>query len=154
MGLSSSSREKIVDDDEENMSPTQRERNGEQRSNKLTADEEGTWENSKFTHPQMPITQSMFDQSKIRQQRNYDCKDHNVAKRASQKEQQRWLKEELPDNVHGMSSAVHAHFLFLLKVKDNNLSSQPAPPSTEHYQISIKVAGPLGYVPKDFFNEK
>ncbi|MBW0572691.1 hypothetical protein O181_112406, partial [Austropuccinia psidii MF-1] len=32
-------------------------------------------------------------------------------------------------------------------------SSLPAPPSTEEHEIAIEVAGHLGYVPKDVFNE-
>ncbi|MBW0549164.1 hypothetical protein O181_088879 [Austropuccinia psidii MF-1] len=153
MGHASSSREKVVDDEHENMSLTQSERNDEPRMDDFTAHEQGTQSNSEFTHPQMPLAQSMLDQSKMRQQRNKAHKAHNVEKHASQKKQQKWLKAELPENVHGMRSAVHAHCLFLLKVRDNNSSSLPAPPSTEEYEIAIQVAGHLGYVPKDVFNE-
>ncbi|MBW0521934.1 hypothetical protein O181_061649 [Austropuccinia psidii MF-1] len=95
----------------------------------------------------------MLEQLEVRQQRNQARKAHNVAKRASQKEQQEWLRAELPENVHGMRSAVHCHFLFLLKVRDKDFSSLPAPPSTEECEIAIQVAGHLGYVPKDVFNE-
>ncbi|MBW0464629.1 hypothetical protein O181_004344 [Austropuccinia psidii MF-1] len=101
----------------------------------------------------MPLAQSMLQQSKIRQQRNQACKDHNVEKRASQKEKKKWLKEELPENVHGMRSAVHPHFLFLLKVMDKDFSLLPEPPSTEGHEIAVQAAGHLGYVPKDFFDE-
>ncbi|MBW0579492.1 hypothetical protein O181_119207 [Austropuccinia psidii MF-1] len=100
----------------------------------------------------MGLAQIMLEQSEVRQQRNQARKAHNVAKRASQKEQQKWLRVELPENVHGMRSAVHAHCLFLLKVSDEYFSSPPAPPSTEEHQIAIQVAGHLGYVPKDVFN--
>ncbi|MBW0584827.1 hypothetical protein O181_124542 [Austropuccinia psidii MF-1] len=153
MGHASSSREKIVDDEDENMSPTQSERNDEPRRDNFKAHEQGTQSNSEFTHPQMPLSRSMLDQSEMRQQRNKACKAHNVAKHASQKEQQKWLKAELPENVHGMRSAVHAHCLFLLKVRDKDFSSLPAPPSTEEHEIAIQVAGHLGYVPNDVFNE-
>ncbi|MBW0522677.1 hypothetical protein O181_062392 [Austropuccinia psidii MF-1] len=95
----------------------------------------------------------MLDQSEMRQRRNQAHKAHNVAKCASQKKKQRWLKAELPENFHEMRSAVHAHFLFLLKVRDKDFSSLPEPPSTEEFEITIQVAGHLGYVPKDFFNE-
>ncbi|MBW0545995.1 hypothetical protein O181_085710 [Austropuccinia psidii MF-1] len=98
----SSSREKMVDDEDENMSPTQMETNDEPSRDNFTAHEHGTQSNSEFTHPQMGLAQSMLEQSKVRQQRNQACKAHNVAKRASQKEQQKWLKEKLPENVHGM----------------------------------------------------
>ncbi|MBW0474010.1 hypothetical protein O181_013725 [Austropuccinia psidii MF-1] len=101
----------------------------------------------------MPLAQSMLEQSEVGQQRNQALKAHNVAKRASQKEQKRWLKAELLENVHGMRSAVHAHCLFLLKVRDKDFSSLPAPLSTEEHEISIQVAGHLVYVPKDVFNE-
>ncbi|MBW0586477.1 hypothetical protein O181_126192 [Austropuccinia psidii MF-1] len=94
----------------------------------------------------------MLNQSEMRQQRNKARKAHNGAKRASQKEQQKWLKAELPENVHGMGSAVHAHYLFLLKVRDKDFSSLPAPPSTEEHEVAIQVAGHLRYVPKDVFN--
>ncbi|MBW0472211.1 hypothetical protein O181_011926 [Austropuccinia psidii MF-1] len=94
----------------------------------------------------------MLEQSKVRQQRNQALTAHNVAKCAIKKEKQRWLKAELPENVHGMRSAVNAHFLFLLKVRDKDFSSLPAPPSTEEPEILIKVAGHLGYVPKDVLN--
>ncbi|MBW0485956.1 hypothetical protein O181_025671 [Austropuccinia psidii MF-1] len=94
----------------------------------------------------------MLEKSKVRQQRNQACKAHNVAKCASQKEQQRCLKAELPENVHGMRSAVHTHCLFRLKVRDKDFSSLTAPPSTEEREIAIQVAGNLGYVPKDVFN--
>ncbi|MBW0506299.1 hypothetical protein O181_046014 [Austropuccinia psidii MF-1] len=101
----------------------------------------------------MPLAQSMLDQSEMRQQRNKAFKAHNVAKRASQKEQQKWLKAKLPQNVHEMISAVHTHFLFLLKVRHKDFSSLPAPLSTEELEIAIQVAGHLGYVPKDIYNE-
>ncbi|MBW0542586.1 hypothetical protein O181_082301 [Austropuccinia psidii MF-1] len=91
----SSSREKIMDNKDENMSPNHTERNDEQRREDLMVHEEGTQSKSEFTHPQMPLSQSMLEQSKVRQKRNHACKDHNVAKHASQKEQQRWLKAEL-----------------------------------------------------------
>ncbi|MBW0478265.1 hypothetical protein O181_017980 [Austropuccinia psidii MF-1] len=83
----------------------------------------------------MPLTQSMLEQSKIRQQRNQAHKAHNVAKPESQKEKQRWLKAKLPENVHGMRSAVHTHSLFLLKVRDKDFCSLPEPPSTEEREI-------------------
>ncbi|MBW0525815.1 hypothetical protein O181_065530, partial [Austropuccinia psidii MF-1] len=38
----------------------------------------------------------------------WDSKGTRLAKPASQKEQQKWLKAELSENVHGMRSAVHA----------------------------------------------
>ncbi|MBW0501103.1 hypothetical protein O181_040818 [Austropuccinia psidii MF-1] len=101
----------------------------------------------------MPLAQSMLEKSEIRQQRNQACKSNNVAKHASQKEKQTWLKVELPENFHGMRSAVHAHCLFLLKVRDTDFSSLPEPPSTDRHKIGIKVAGHLRYVPKDVFNE-
>ncbi|MBW0584153.1 hypothetical protein O181_123868 [Austropuccinia psidii MF-1] len=102
----------------------------------------------------MPLAWSMLDQLEMRKQRNEAPKAHNVAKRASQKEQQKWLKVELPENVNEMRSAVHAHCLFLLKVRDKDFSSLPAPPSTEEREIAIQVAGHLEYVPKDIFNEQ
>ncbi|MBW0544133.1 hypothetical protein O181_083848 [Austropuccinia psidii MF-1] len=89
----------------------------------------------------------MLEQSEIRKQRKQAFKAQNVAKRASQKEKQRWLKAEFPENFHGMRSAVHSHCLFLLKVRDKDFSSLPAPPSTEDLEIAIQVAGHLGYVP-------
>ncbi|MBW0580525.1 hypothetical protein O181_120240 [Austropuccinia psidii MF-1] len=132
-GHSSSSRENIVDDEDENMSPTQSERNDEPRRDNFTAHEQGTQSNSEFTHPQMGLAQSMVEQS--------------------EKEKQIKLREELPENVRGMRTAVHAHCLFLLKVRDKDFSSLPAPSSTEEREIAIQVAGHLGYVPKDVFNE-
>ncbi|MBW0533905.1 hypothetical protein O181_073620 [Austropuccinia psidii MF-1] len=137
MGHANASKEKIVDDEDENMSPTQSERDDEPRRDNLMAHEQGTQSNSEFTHPQMPLSQSMLDQSEMRQQRNKDRKAHNVEKRAGQKEQQKWLKAGLPENVHGMRSAVHAHSLFLLKVRDKDFSSLPAPLSTEEREIAI-----------------
>ncbi|MBW0483737.1 hypothetical protein O181_023452 [Austropuccinia psidii MF-1] len=119
------------------MSPNHSETNDEVRRYYFMAHEEGTQSNSEFTHPQMPPSQSMLEQSEVRQQRNQACKAHNVAKRASQKEQQRWLKEELQENVHGMRSTVDTHFLFLLKGRDKDFSSLPAPPSTKECEIAI-----------------
>ncbi|MBW0551317.1 hypothetical protein O181_091032 [Austropuccinia psidii MF-1] len=84
------------------MSPTQSEINDEPRRDNLMAHEKGTQSNSEFTHPQMPLSQSMLDQSKMRQQRNKAHKAHNVAKRASQKQQRKWMKAELPENFYGM----------------------------------------------------
>ncbi|MBW0554198.1 hypothetical protein O181_093913 [Austropuccinia psidii MF-1] len=135
------------------MSPTQSERNDEPRRDNFMAHEHGTQSNSELTHPQMPLAQSMLEQSEVRQQRNKAHKAHNVEKHASQKEQQKWLKAELPENVHGMRSAVYADCLFLLKVRDKDFSSLPAPPRTEEREISVQVAGHFGYVPEDFFNE-
>ncbi|MBW0490667.1 hypothetical protein O181_030382 [Austropuccinia psidii MF-1] len=143
---SSSSKEKIVDDEDEKMSFNHSEKNDEPRRDNFMAHEEGTQSNSEFTHPQMPLTQS-------RQQWNQAFKAHNVEKRASQKEKQRWLKAEIPENVLGMSSDVHTHCPFLLKVRDKDFSSLPAPPRTEECKISIQVAGHFAYVPKDSFNE-
>ncbi|MBW0524103.1 hypothetical protein O181_063818 [Austropuccinia psidii MF-1] len=119
------------------MSLTQSERNDEPRRDNFMAHKQGTQSNSEFTHPQMPEA----------------CKAHNVAKRASQKEKRKGLKAELPENFHGMRSAVHPQFMFLLKVRDKDFSSLPEPPSTEECEIAIQVAGHLGYVPKDVFNE-
>ncbi|MBW0545195.1 hypothetical protein O181_084910 [Austropuccinia psidii MF-1] len=129
-GHASSSREKIVDDEDENLSPAQSERNDEPRRDNFMVHEQGTQSNSEFTQPQMPLSWSMLDQSKMTQQRNKACKAYNVAKCARQKEQTNRLKAELPENVHGIRSAVHAHCLFLLKVRDKDSSSLPAPPST------------------------
>ncbi|MBW0486501.1 hypothetical protein O181_026216 [Austropuccinia psidii MF-1] len=95
-GHASSSREKIVDDEDENISPTQSERNDEPRRDDFMAHDQGTQSNSKFTHPQMGLAQSMLEQSEVRQQRSQACKSHNMAKRESQKEQQKWLRAELP----------------------------------------------------------
>ncbi|MBW0517829.1 hypothetical protein O181_057544 [Austropuccinia psidii MF-1] len=96
----------------------------------------------------MGLAQSLLEQYEIRKQRNQASKAHNVAIRASQKEQQKWLKAEPPENVHGMRSAVHAHCLFLLKVRDKDFSSLQAQPSTEEYGIAIQVACHLRYVPE------
>ncbi|MBW0528347.1 hypothetical protein O181_068062 [Austropuccinia psidii MF-1] len=101
----------------------------------------------------MGLSQSILEQSEVREQRNQAHKAHNVAKCESQKQKQKWLRAELPENVHGMRSEVHAHCLFLLKVRDKEFSSLPAPPSTEECEISIQVSGHLGYVPQDVFNE-
>ncbi|MBW0516007.1 hypothetical protein O181_055722 [Austropuccinia psidii MF-1] len=60
---SSSSTEIIVDDEDENMSPNYSETNDEPRRENFTAHEEGTQSNSEFTHPQMPLSQSMLEQS-------------------------------------------------------------------------------------------
>ncbi|MBW0486796.1 hypothetical protein O181_026511 [Austropuccinia psidii MF-1] len=140
---------KLMVDEDENMSPTQ----SETRRDYLTVHEEGTWANSEFTHPQMPISQSILNQSKMRQKKKKAFKAHNVVKGMSQKEKKIFLKEELPDNVHGMRSDVHAHFLFLLKVKDMDFSSLPAPQSTEEGKIEIKFSHHLGYGSEEVFNE-
>ncbi|MBW0519063.1 hypothetical protein O181_058778 [Austropuccinia psidii MF-1] len=151
MGHASSSREKIVDEEDENMSPTQSERNDEPRRVNFTAHEQGTQSSS--PHPEMPLAQSMLERSKVIKQRNESRKADNVATHASQKDQQQWLKVELQENVHGMRSAVHAHCLFLLKVRDKYFSSLPAPPSTEEREIAIQVACHLRYVPGEVFTE-
>ncbi|MBW0498950.1 hypothetical protein O181_038665 [Austropuccinia psidii MF-1] len=93
---SSSSREKIVDDEYENLFSNHSEKNDEPRRDNFMAHEEGTQSNGEFTHPQIPLTHSMLEQSEVRQQRNQAFKAHNVEKCASQKEQQRWLRVELP----------------------------------------------------------
>ncbi|MBW0502441.1 hypothetical protein O181_042156 [Austropuccinia psidii MF-1] len=67
MGNASSSREKIVDDEDENMSQAQSERNDEPRRDNLMAHEQGTQSNNEFTYPQMPLAQSMLNQSDMRQ---------------------------------------------------------------------------------------
>ncbi|MBW0499687.1 hypothetical protein O181_039402, partial [Austropuccinia psidii MF-1] len=152
-GHASSSREKIVDDEYKNMSPTQSERNKEPRRGNFTAHEQGTQSNSELTHSQMGLAQSVLEQFEVRQQRNQACKAHNFVKLASQKEKKKILRAELPKNVHGMRSAVHAHCLFLLKFRDKDCSSLPAPRSTEELEIAIQVAGHLGYEPEDVLNE-
>ncbi|MBW0509502.1 hypothetical protein O181_049217 [Austropuccinia psidii MF-1] len=107
------------------MSLTQSDTNGEPRRERFMAHEEGTWFNSEFTHDQMPLSQSILEQSKMRKKRSQDCKSHSVAKYSSQKEQRRWWKAEVPDNVPEMRSALHTHCLFLLKVKDQDFASLP-----------------------------
>ncbi|MBW0478035.1 hypothetical protein O181_017750 [Austropuccinia psidii MF-1] len=67
MGHPSSLREKTLDDEDENMSPNHSEKNDEPRRDDLLVHEEGTQSNSELTHPQMPLTQSMLNQSKMRQ---------------------------------------------------------------------------------------
>ncbi|MBW0569460.1 hypothetical protein O181_109175 [Austropuccinia psidii MF-1] len=59
MGHASSSREMIVDDEDENMSPTQNERNDEPRRDNFTAHEQGTQSNSEFTHPKLALSVSL-----------------------------------------------------------------------------------------------
>ncbi|MBW0585658.1 hypothetical protein O181_125373 [Austropuccinia psidii MF-1] len=66
-GHASSSREKIVDDEDENMSLTQSERNVESMRDNFTVHEQGTQSNSEVTHPQIPLAQSMLNESKMRQ---------------------------------------------------------------------------------------
>ncbi|MBW0537457.1 hypothetical protein O181_077172 [Austropuccinia psidii MF-1] len=88
----SSSREKIVDDEDNNMSPTQMETNDEPRRDNYMAHEHCTQSNSEFTHPQMGFAHSMLEQSKVRQQRTQARKAHSVAKCASQKEQQKFQR--------------------------------------------------------------
>ncbi|MBW0575721.1 hypothetical protein O181_115436 [Austropuccinia psidii MF-1] len=85
MGHANSSRGKVMDDEDENISPTQIETNSEPSIDNFTMHVEGTQENSEFT-------QSMLNQSEMRQQRNQACKAHNVEKCSSQKEQHRLLK--------------------------------------------------------------
>ncbi|MBW0573057.1 hypothetical protein O181_112772 [Austropuccinia psidii MF-1] len=71
-GHASSSREKIVDHENENISPTQSKTNDEPRGKNFTVHQKGTKSNSKFTHPQIPLSQSMINQSEMRKQRNQD----------------------------------------------------------------------------------
>ncbi|MBW0485237.1 hypothetical protein O181_024952 [Austropuccinia psidii MF-1] len=79
-------RVKIVDDEDQNMYLTQSEKNDEPRRDNFAVHEEGIKSNSEFTHPQMPLSQSMLEQSGIIKKRNQAFKAHNVEKRASQKE--------------------------------------------------------------------
>ncbi|MBW0486847.1 hypothetical protein O181_026562 [Austropuccinia psidii MF-1] len=92
---SSSSREKIVDDEDENMSPNHSQTTDEPRRDNFTAHEEGTKSNSEFTHPQTPLTQSILEHSEIKQQRNQHSKAHNVAKCASQRRNKDGQKRNL-----------------------------------------------------------
>ncbi|MBW0496353.1 hypothetical protein O181_036068 [Austropuccinia psidii MF-1] len=153
MGHSCTLRVHLVNDEDENMSPTQSETKGKPRREDLMVHEKGTKRNSEFTHPQMALAHSLLEQSEIRQKRNKSCKSLNVEKGSSQKDQHRFLKAEIPDSFHGMRSAVNSHLLFLLKVKDNYFSALPEPQSTEEHEIALKVAGHLGYIPEDVFNE-
>ncbi|MBW0501184.1 hypothetical protein O181_040899 [Austropuccinia psidii MF-1] len=66
-GHASSSRERIVDDEDENMSLTQSETNDEPRRDNLTAHEQATQSNSEFTYPQIPLAQSILAQSEMRE---------------------------------------------------------------------------------------
>ncbi|MBW0486631.1 hypothetical protein O181_026346 [Austropuccinia psidii MF-1] len=92
----SSSTEKIVDDEDENISPIHSQTEEKPSRDNFMAHDKGTQSNSEFTHPQTPLAHSMLEQSDFRQQRNQACKAHNVAKCASQKKKQKWLKAELP----------------------------------------------------------
>ncbi|MBW0470669.1 hypothetical protein O181_010384 [Austropuccinia psidii MF-1] len=135
------------------MSSNHSKRNDAPRRDNFTVHEEGTQSNSELTHPPIPLSQSKLEQFKIQKQRNQACKAHNVAKHARQKEKQTWLKVQPPENAHGMRTDVNSHCLFLLKVRDKDFSSLPETPSTEEQEIAIEVAGNLGYVPEDVFNE-
>ncbi|MBW0490160.1 hypothetical protein O181_029875 [Austropuccinia psidii MF-1] len=84
----SSSRKEIMDDEDENMSLNHSETNDEPRRDDFMRNGDGTQSNSEFTHPQMPLAQSMLEKSKIRMQRNQACKAQNLEKHANQKEQQ------------------------------------------------------------------
>ncbi|MBW0546532.1 hypothetical protein O181_086247 [Austropuccinia psidii MF-1] len=84
------------------MSPTQSKTNDEPRRDNLMEHKKGTQSNGEFTHPQMPLAQSMLGQSRMIQQRNQGHQAHKVAKGASKKKKHKWLKAELPENVHGM----------------------------------------------------
>ncbi|MBW0520552.1 hypothetical protein O181_060267 [Austropuccinia psidii MF-1] len=75
----SSAREKIVDDEDENMSPNHSETDDEPRRDNFMVHEEGTQSNREFTHSQMTITQSILEQCEIRKQRNKALTAHNVA---------------------------------------------------------------------------
>ncbi|MBW0476677.1 hypothetical protein O181_016392 [Austropuccinia psidii MF-1] len=66
----SSSREKSLDDEDENISPIHSETNDEPRRDDFMAHEEGTQSASESTHLQIPLAQSILEQSKVRQQRN------------------------------------------------------------------------------------
>ncbi|MBW0465224.1 hypothetical protein O181_004939 [Austropuccinia psidii MF-1] len=112
--------EKIMDDEDENKSPNHSETNDEPMRDIFMMHEEDSQSNNEFTHPQIPIAQSILEKSEIRNQINHACNAHNVRKHASQKEQQRRLKAEIPEIFHGMRSAVHTHCLFLLKVRDKD----------------------------------
>ncbi|MBW0464856.1 hypothetical protein O181_004571 [Austropuccinia psidii MF-1] len=127
--LASLSRETFLDAEDKNMSPNHSETNHEPRRDNFMVHEV------------------------IRKQRNQACKDHNVAKLAFQKEKQRWLKAELPESLHGIRSAVHTHCLLVLKVRDTDFSSIPAPPRTEEHEIEIQADGKLEYVTKDVSNK-
>ncbi|MBW0470453.1 hypothetical protein O181_010168 [Austropuccinia psidii MF-1] len=61
----SSSQEKIMDNEDEKMSPNHSETNDAPRREHFTAHEEGTQSNSVFNHPQMLLPQSLLEQSKI-----------------------------------------------------------------------------------------
>ncbi|MBW0460286.1 hypothetical protein O181_000001 [Austropuccinia psidii MF-1] len=143
----SSLREKIVVDEDEKMSPNHSETNDEPRRDNFMTHEEGTPSNSDFTHPQMPIAQSILEQSETR------LSKLTMWKMYKPEGATKMAESRIPKNVHGMRSAVHAHCLFLLEVRDKDFSSPPAPPSAEEGEIAIQVAGHLGYVPKDVFNE-
>ncbi|MBW0494126.1 hypothetical protein O181_033841 [Austropuccinia psidii MF-1] len=129
-GHASSSREKIVDDEDRNMPATQSETNDEPSGDNLMAHEKDTQSNSEFTHPQMPLAQSMLNQSKTRQKRNQACKAHNVVKHAIQKEQQRWLKWNFQNFPWDVISFTYPCFC-LLKGRDKDFCSLPQPPRTE-----------------------
>ncbi|MBW0521781.1 hypothetical protein O181_061496 [Austropuccinia psidii MF-1] len=86
-GNASLSREKTVNAEDENMSPTQRKTNGEPSRDEFMKHEEDTWSNSELNHSQMPLTHSFLHQYEMRQRRNQAHKVHNVAKPVSQVEQ-------------------------------------------------------------------
>ncbi|MBW0495313.1 hypothetical protein O181_035028 [Austropuccinia psidii MF-1] len=65
-GHANSSTEKIVDDEDDNMSLTQSETNVERRRDNFMAHEQGTQSNNEFTLPQIPLSQSILNQSKMR----------------------------------------------------------------------------------------
>ncbi|MBW0480567.1 hypothetical protein O181_020282 [Austropuccinia psidii MF-1] len=91
MVYASSSREKIVD---EKMSSTQSETNGDPRRDDFRAHGEGTREKSLFTHPQIPLSQSMLNHAAMKQKRKKAFKAHNMAKGVSQKAKKKMDESE------------------------------------------------------------
>ncbi|MBW0477443.1 hypothetical protein O181_017158 [Austropuccinia psidii MF-1] len=62
-------------------------------------------------------------------------------------------KGQIPENVHGMRSAVDWHCWLLLNVPNKDLAKLPAQQTPEERKGAVEVAGHLGYLTAETFND-
>ncbi|MBW0475045.1 hypothetical protein O181_014760 [Austropuccinia psidii MF-1] len=60
---------------------------------------------------------------------------------------------QIPENIHGMISEAHQHCYFLLNVPKKDLEKLPAPPTPKSRKVAVEVAGHLGYLTAETFND-
>ncbi|MBW0546725.1 hypothetical protein O181_086440 [Austropuccinia psidii MF-1] len=104
-------------------------------------------------NPQNNLAYQLFDQSQGCCHQRETKKTQRISKASSKKERLKFLKVQIPENVHGMISAVHQHFWFLTNIPHKYLENLPAPTTPEERKMAVEAASHLCYLTAETCND-